>query len=458
MIKAGLAVVVAALVVPACASITSPEDAAAAARGSLPDTPDAWASAADRVGEVEVGWIARMDDPVLRGLVVEAQNNNRNLQAAAANVESAWALARQAGAGLSPAVSLNSSAGGGGLIDGPDASSFNLGLQANWELDVWGRIRAGQQAAVLSAQSAEADYVFSQYSLAAAVARSYFLAIEAGLQADVARKTLEALQETDRIVGVQYEFGMATSQDVALSRSDLAATRAALTAAQGAQRDALRALEVLLGRYPAAELQVRSTLPDVPPPPPPGVPSELLERRPDLIAAERSVAAAFNSTDQAKAARLPQISLTADLGGSSPQLSSLLNPTNVAWQAASNLVAPLIDGGLRQAQVDQASADQKAAIAAYGQTALDAFEEVETSLDQNTVLRDRAGSLRESAEQANEALRIIRLRYEEGESDLLDVLTIQQRVFSADADLVSVERARLDEWISLNLAIGGDWE
>lgn len=457
MIKS-LALAISLGALSACASLTSPSQAGAAARGSLPDAPDAWAMASERVGAVEAGWLDRLDDPVLSDLVREAQSNNRNLQAAAANVERSWALAGQAGAALSPVVSLNSSAGRGGSVEGSSADSFSLSLQASWEADIWGRIRAGNQAAVLSAQSAEADYIYSQYSLAAAVARSYFLAIEAGLQADVAQKTLDALSETDRIVGVQQEFGLATSQDVALSKSDLARTRASRIAAQGAQRDALRALEVLLGRYPAAELAVRAGLPEMPPQPNPGIPSSILERRPDVVAAERSVAAAFNSLDQAKAARMPSVSLTGSLGGSSSDLSNLLNPTNIAWQAATSLVAPLIDGGLRESQVRQATADQTQAIAAYAQTALEAFQEVENGLDQSVVLRDRSASLRVAAEEANKALRIARLRYDEGETDLLDVLTIQQRVFSSDADLVSIERSRLDAWINLNLALGGDWE
>lgn len=452
------AIAVCTTALSACATITAPSEAGQAARGSLPDVPNEWAMASERVGVVEPGWLAKLDDPVLVGLVQEAQANNRNLQAAAANVERSWALAGQAGAALSPVVSLNSSASRGGSVQGTSADTYSLGLQASWEADIWGRIRAGEQAAALSAQSAEADYIYSQYSLAAAVARSYFLAIEAGLQADVAQKNLDALSETDRIVGVQQEFGLATSQDVALSKSDLARTRSSLTAANGAQRDALRGLEVLLGRYPAAELEVRRALPDMPAQPSPGIPSALLERRPDVVAAERTVAAAFNSLDQAKAARMPSVSLTGSLGGSSADLANLLNPTNIAWQAATSLVAPLIDGGLRESQVLQANAEQKQAIAAYGQTALDAFQEVESGLDQSVVLRERSGSLRIAAEEANKALRIARLRYDEGETDLLDVLTIQQRVFSSDADLVSIERARLDEWVGLNLALGGDWE
>lgn len=442
----------------ACASITTPKDAANAARATLPDAPDAWAMASERVGSVEAGWLSKLEDPLLDALVQEALANNRNLQGAAANVQRSWALAGQAGAALSPSVSLSSGASRSGNIEDSGNDSYSLTGQASWEFDLWGRIRAGNQAAVLSAEAAEADYVYSQYSLAAAVARAYFLAIEAGRQAETVQNTLNALNETDRIVGVQFEFGLATSQDVALSRSDLARTKASLVAAQGSQRDALRALEVLLGRYPAADLSVRQDLPNVPPAPPPGIPSDLLERRPDIIAAERRVAASFNSLDQAKAARMPSISLTGSVGGSSGDLTNLINPTNIAWQAATSLVAPLIDGGLRESQVDQATAEQSQAIAGYADAVLNAFQEVEGSLDQSIVLRDRAISLEEAAREANNALRIANLRYEEGETDLLDVLTIQQRVLSNEGDVVSIERAQLDEWIALNLALGGSWE
>ncbi|MEL6826774.1 MAG: efflux transporter outer membrane subunit [Pseudomonadota bacterium] len=442
----------------ACANITAPDVAGQVARDGLPDAPNAWAEAGERVGPVQSGWIARLEDPVLDALVEEALANNRNLQSAAANVQRSWALAGQAGAALSPSVSLSSGATRSGNIEDTGADSYSLTGQASWELDLWGRIRAGNQAAVLSAEAAEADYVYSQYSLAAAVARGYFLAIEADRQAETVRNTLDALNETDRIVGVQFEFGLATSQDVALSRSDLARTKDSLIAAQGSQRDALRSLEVLLGRYPAADLELRRDLPDVPAPPPPGVPSEILERRPDVIAAERRVASAFNSLDQAKAARMPSISLTGSLGGSSGDLTNLINPTNVAWQAATSLVAPLIDGGLRESQVEQANAEQTQAIASYADTVLTAFQEVEGSLDQTVVLKDRAVQLEEAASEARNALRIVNLRYEEGETDLLDVLTIQQRVLSNEGDVVSIERAQLDEWVGLNLALGGSWE
>lgn len=459
MTFAKFAMAAAAVMAAGCASITSREEAGAAARASLPETPKAWAAAQQKLGDVEVGWIASFGDPVLSALVAEAQANNKNLQIAAANVDRSRALARQAGAALKPQVNLVAGASESGVIDpGRSNSQFNAGLQLNWELDLWGRIRSGQQAAAAGAEAAEADYLFSQYSLAAGVARAYFIAVEAGLQEDVARRTVEALTETARIVNVQYENGLASSQDLALTRSDLATAQDTLTATAGAKRDAVRALEILLGRYPGADLDVRNALPVAPPPPPAGVPSGILERRPDLIAAERNVAAAFNSLDSAKAAKLPAISLTSNIGGASGSLANLLDPANVAWTVAGNLVAPLFDGGARDAQVEVSTAEQKQAVAAYGQAALEAFGEVESNLDQGVVLDQRKASLTEAASEAAEAYRVARLRYDEGETDLIDVLSIQQRVFATESNLVSVERLRLEQRVNLNLALGGDWE
>ena len=198
-------------------------------------------------------------------------------------------------------------------------------------------------------------------------------------------------------------------------------------------------------------------MPDVPPPPAAGLPSELLERRPDIIAAERRVAAAFNAVTQAKAARLPALSLTGEVGSASRSLSNLLNPANVGWQLGTNLLAPVFDGGARREQVAIATAEQEQALAAYGQAALEAFGELETTLDQGVVVAQRKVDLEEAAREAGRAFRIANLRYQEGETDLLDVLTIQQRVITAQRNLTSVQRLLLDQRVHLHLALGGHW-
>jgi outer membrane protein TolC len=205
-------------------------------------------------------------------------------------------------------------------------------------------------------------------------------------------------------------------------------------------------------------LDVRESLPVAPPPPPAGVPSELLERRPDIVAAERRVAAAFNATAQAKAARLPTVGLTGQLGGASSSLSDLLDPANVAWSLGANLLAPIFDGGRRREAVEIATAAQEQALAAYAQAALNAFSELETNLDQGVVVAQRVVDLQEASREAGKAFRIASIRYEEGEEDLLSVLIIQQRVIRAKSALSSVERLLLEQRVNLNLALGGSWE
>lgn len=422
--------------------------------------PNSWQAAQASIGEVQIGWIDELRDPVLSGLVQEAIENNRDLIAAAANVERAYALARQAGVPLKPAVAASSGGNRNMFVSGvsPDTSAINWGVSASWEPDIWGRLKATEKTAYASAQAAEADYIYAQHSIAAAVAQSYFAAIEAKLQIDVSRKSLATLSETDRIVDVQYAEGLAMAQDAALSESDLSARRADIAVAEGGYRQALRILELLLGRYPSAELDVASGLPDVPSLPPANTPTSLIERRPDIRSDALDVAASFYNLDGAEVNRLPSLTLTGSAGSSSDQLKDLLNPDQIFINLATSVSYLVFDGGLNRALIDEADASRRAALASYAGTVLAALEEVETSLDQVGVLQLQAEALRQSASEANRALNIANVRYNEGESDLLDTLNIEARVVSAESALVSAERAILNEWIALNLALGGSWK
>ncbi|MGH1484664.1 MAG: efflux transporter outer membrane subunit [Cellvibrionaceae bacterium] len=409
--------------------------------------------------DITVNWLDAFNDSVLTALVSEAQANNRNLLAASAGVENAQALAKQAGAALLPNAGLSTDGSRtGSRGDGvAPIDSRGIGLQVSWEVDLWGRIRSSEQAAANSARAAQADFRYAQHSLASATAKAYFALIDANNQIAVAKERLGILEETLRIVTVQYNNGLVSAQDLALTRSDIASAREQLITLEGAQRNAARALEVLLGRYPSAELQVRAALPTTPPPPPAGIPSELLERRPDLVAAERRVAAAFNKRDAAKAARLPSLSLTGNVGGTSSSLATVLDPANTTWRLGANLLASIFDGGSKQAQVDAATAEQKQSLFNYGQLALNAFNEVETALDQGVVLDQRKTELVIVEKEAQEAYRIASLRYKEGETNLLDVLTIQQRLIAAKSNLTTIKRLILDQRTELYLALGGHW-
>jgi len=445
-----------------CASFTSQEKVDSAVRDAVkaeaPLVPEEWSMPSDQA-DVRVGWISTFNDPTLAKLVQEAQANNKKLQAAAASLERALALAEKAGAAIKPTVDLSAGAARSGTAEsGSSSSELSVGLRVGWELDVWGRIRAGIRAAEADAQAMAADYRYAQHSLAATTTKAYVTAIAANEQGDVARKTLSILQETVRIVNAKHENGLVSAQDLALSRSDLARARERLTTAIGSQKDALRALEILIGRYPSAELKVQKTLPDVPPPPPAGLPSELLERRPDVVSAERQVASAFNVVAEAKAAKLPRLRLTSDTGGSSSSLSDIMKPENLAWQLGANLLTPIFDGGKLKAEERIETAEQKQALAQYGDAVLNAFSEVETLLDQGVVLNARLEELTEARRHAEKAYRIAALRHKEGETELLDVLTIQERLTTANSDVVAVQRLLLEQRVNLHLALGGSWD
>lgn len=445
----------------ACSNIETEEKVAerrAATMGeSSPAAPRQFRAGAD-AAPVPVNWLDSFHSRQLDALVREAQANNRDLQAAAAGVERARALAVKAGAALKPSLAVGTSGGGSGLLEGGGIrEEFGLGAQVSWEIDIWGKLAASRRGAEASAQAAEAELKYARHAIAATTAKAYFVALEASLQEGLAEASIQTLEGVARIAQVQYDNGLANAQDIALSKSDLALARAQLEEVRLSRRDALRSLELLLGRYPGADLELAETMPQLPPPPPAGLPSELLERRPDVVAAERQVAAAFEETARARAARLPSLSLTGSLGTSSAELSNLLRPGNIAWQAASSLLAPILDGGARSADLAAATASQKQAVANYAQTALKAFGDVETFLDQGSSLARRAEQIDLAAEEASLALKIAQLRHKEGEAPLLDVLTVQQRVAARQSQAINMQRLQLTQRVNLYLALGGEW-
>lgn len=453
-----IALSVSALMVTSCVTDTQKGEQQRAIKSAI-DAPVSWASKAVQYEDQSIKWLERFNDPMLLKLIVEGKANNLDLRAAAGNMDKSWLLAKKSGSSLKPKADLSFGKTQSGNMSGdPSASALKIGLTVSWEADVWGRIRAGLRSAEANAQAVEADYVFAQHSLSANIAKTYFKVIEAKQQSKIMRQNLAISQKTLRITQVKYDNGLSSGQDMALNRANLASAQDQLIKLDGAERDALRGLEVLLGRYPNATIEIANLLPALPLQPPAGVPSSILERRPDIISAERKIAAAFDATAQAKAARLPTFSLTATLSGASDSLANILSPTNMAWQLAGNLLAPLFDGGKGEIDVEIATVEQKQAISNYAQTASKAFSEVENNLDQGNVLAQRENALREALTQSQTAQHIADIRYKEGETELLDTLTIQQKSITAQSNLLSIKRALLEQRINLYLSLGGNWD
>jgi len=436
-------------------SLKPPPETAATVQEALPPTteiPSGWTGPVEDSGYVDDGWLADFENPELDALVAEAiGEHNPNMRLLAAQVDRAAAAARLAGAALKPVVGLGADLSGTGGDSALGGTAGNVGVGVSWEVDVWGKLRAGREAADVNLQATVLDFEFARMSLAANVAKTWFVATKAKVLVRLAGESVKILEETTRLTEKQQEVGQASMQDVYLARAQRDLAENALRQAIGARKQAQRALEILVGRYPSAEIEGSHNLSALPAPIPVGVPSDIVQRRPDLVAAERRVAAAFYLTEQANLARMPSFTLSAGVSG----FSSL---DNAIGQLGAGMFAPIFAGGAIAAQIDQADANQEAAMAAYGQSLLKAFEEVETSITNEVLFREQEQFL-VSAESNNKiAFQLAQSRYDIGQTDLLSVLIIQGQWVGSQVGLVNIRADRLTQRVDLHLALGGSFE
>jgi len=419
-------------------------------------------------GEVLNEWLSTFDDPVLVALVEEAQLANPSLAVVAGALAKAAAEARQAGAPLYPTLNLE-----GGVQETyrfelseedeilgleKNQTTLGIGLNLSWELDVWQRVSNSAKSASLAASATAADYAFARQSLAAQVAKGWFQAITNKLQFELAVQFVSNFEEALRIAEARFNAGDVSGQDVLTAKADVAAARQASLEALFATRASIRALEIILGRYPAADLSLAESLSIDLPPVPAGLPSTLLERRPDLIAADRKVAASFFFAKSAAAARLPRFSLSAGLSSTSDSFSDLFDASSMIANLGINLFQPLFDGGLLKNRFLEAEADQLIAVAEYKVTALNAFQEVEDTLNLETSLGEQIKQLQIASESLQKASEIAEIRYREGETDLTSYLVVQRQSLDAQSGLISSRGALLSNRVDLFLSLGGNFE
>jgi multidrug efflux system outer membrane protein len=416
--------------------------------------PAEWAAGA-AAGTVQPGWIEAFDDPRLAALVDEALANNPDLRAAASQVERAAIAVRIAGGSIYPAINL---IGRASTSKGSGAEPLNAGiLSASWEFDVWGRVRYGRRAAEEQYAAADADYAYARQSLAALVVRGWLVASEASLQAGLAAESLAGAETLLALANERQRVGIGSDLDVALARASRDEFRDAGRQLEQARETALRGVEILLGRYPSADLAAAEALPGVRAAAPAGLPSELLERRPDVIAAQRRVAAAFSRTEEARAARLPRLTLSASASYLDSDILVLKDVDNPLWGLGVGLVMPLYAGGTLAAQVELKTAEQKSAVAQYASTGLKAFGEVENSLAAENAALDRIGILESQVQDRSRALELERVRYRVGATDLRSVTQQQLALYGSRSALLRMRAERLMQRVNLYLALGGDF-
>lgn len=449
----------AALFAAGCALSTPPEQTAVV-KAALPDStviPATWRAPADG-DSVSGGWLASFNDPGLTAVVTEAVANNLDLRAAAGRVDAARQSVGIVSAKLKPQVGLN--AGASVVKDADQPAAFTAGqgvVGVSWELDIWGKVRAQKAASVAGYNAAALQYAWARQSLAALTAKAWYLAVETRQLLGLSERSVAIYAQLLELVQMRRAAGKVADLDVAEATAKLNTAQSQLRAAQADFAEARRVLEVLLGRYPSAELAVADSFAPVPPPVAAGIPSALLSRRPDVASQEQAVLAAFRSEESARLALLPSFGLTLSGGKLSDGLLSLLSLNPWMAGAGIGMLVPIYQGGALRAQVRVATAQQEVQIARYGAVLLRAFSEVERALTNELLLTDQLAAERSALVNRSDAVRIAMVKYRAGSIDLLSVLQIQTAQLATEASVIQLENARLATRIDLYLALGGDF-
>jgi len=419
--------------------------------------PPQWSAKTSTVeGEPSV-WLDSFNAPQLFPLINEALQQNFSLQSAAARIRAAQARARQAGAALLPDAALDGSAarrkiqGSGSTID----NSFALTGRIQWDIDLWNRLDLEARAAGVEAAAAADDYRAAQLSLAARIARSWFRLIEVKLQQQLSAQTVSSYRQSLQVIEEQYRRGLNSALDLRLARSQLSSAEATLAERNRLFDNEQRTLEQLLGRYPAGTLAATDQLPELTEAIPVGLPSSLLQRRPDVRAAELRLQAVELRAAAEERNWLPGFSLTGTAGTASDRLYQLLDWDTLVWSLAASLSQSLFDGGRDSAARQLAAAQRDEQLTGYAETLLNAFREVETALATEASLQNQQQALAQTVSEAEEAEQLAEQRYRQGLEGIITLLETQRRAFSARSSLLQTSRLRLENRVDLHLALAG---
>ncbi|MFQ7901050.1 efflux transporter outer membrane subunit [Stutzerimonas degradans] len=440
-------------------------------RPQLPDAhafkqAEGWKSAAPADALQRGDWWKLYGDAELDALVGRLNVSNQNLAVAEAQYRQARALVRSARSQLFPTLSGNAGVTRSRQTTGSSSSnvsagvseSYEAGLSASWELDLWGRLRRGLEANRATMQASAADLAAVRLSLQAELVQTYLQLRVMDEQQRLLDQTVAAYARSLRLTENQYRAGIVPKSDVAQAQTQLKSTQAQAIDLKWQRAQLEHAIAVLIG-VPPAELSiaVRDDIPSLPEVPL-ALPSQLLERRPDVAAAEREVMAANAEIGIAEAAWYPDLTLSASGGYRNSSFNQLFEVPNRFWSLGPQLALTLLDFGGRRAELERAEAAYDQTVATYRQTVLDSFREVEDYLVQLRVLGDESVVQREALEAAQESLRLIENQYRAGTVDYLSVVTVQTTALNNERTNLTLLGDRLLTSVQLIAALGGGWQ
>jgi NodT family efflux transporter outer membrane factor (OMF) lipoprotein len=419
-----------------------------------------WKMAEPRDQEIHGKWWEVYNDSLLNSLEEQVSISNQNLAQAEARYRQASALVQSARSAYYPTVSGNASTTrgnrGNGITTKP-GDNYSLSASANWELDLWGRVRRTVEANQANAEASAADLEATRLSIQAQLAQSYFQLRTIDTLQDLFDRTVADYQKSLQLTQNQYAAGVVANANVVLAQTQLKTTQAQLVDL-GVQRAQLEhAIALLVGKPASTFSIVHAPLAATPPALPVGVPSGLLERRPDVAAAERRIVAANAQIGVAKTAYFPDLTLGASGGFQSASFVNWLTLPNRFWSVGPALAMTLFDGGARRAQTDQAIAAYDANVAAYRQTVLTSFQEVEDNLAALRLLEQEAQFQDEALQSARKSVALTTNQYQSGIVSYLNVITAQTTALSSERSALDIQSRRLTASVLLVKALGGGW-
>ena len=418
----------------------------------------AWVPAAPADTLARGPWWELFDDPVLNGLAAQVEVTNHNVAAAVAAYSQARAFTREQRASLFPQVGLNANNNATGGPERPTTRSYRVGIGLEWEPDVFGRLRLGVDSARAGEQIAAADLGAATLASQGELAINYFGLREVDVQRALLADSLVGYERTLRITRNRYEAGIVARTDVLQAETQLANNQAEMLALERQRAVFEHAIAVLVGKAPAnfaiaVDPRWTARVPEIPE----EVPSTLLQRRPDIAAAERRVAQANQQIGVARSGYFPSFGLSGSIASSAASIGDLFSASSLVWALGASLAQVVFDAGATSARVDRSRAALDEAAARYRQTVLEAFREVEDQLaalrvlQQQQVLRQQANRAADLVEQQ------VLNRYQAGQVNYTEVITAQIAAANARRALVQAQIARQVTGVALIQALGGGW-
>ncbi|WP_443113369.1 efflux transporter outer membrane subunit [Herbaspirillum seropedicae] len=432
-----------------------------------------WKPAQPRDLAADGKWWEMFGDPQLNALVAQVDISNQNLALAEANFRAAVALVQSSRSAYSPTLSASAGASRGssgsagsssstsaasGGSSGSVRNAYTFSLTAAWEADIWGKVRRDVESSQASAQASAADLAAARLSAQAQVAQNYLQLRVLDAQQQLLEETVQAYQRSLQVAQNQYAAGMVAKSDVIQAQTQLKSAQASALDNGVTRAQVEHAIALLVGKTPAQFALPRAPLAAVAPPVPQGLPSMLLERRPDVAAAERRVASANAKIGVAKAAYFPSLTLSASGGYQSSSFADWFTLPGRVWSLGPQLAQSIFDGGARAAATDQAIATYDGTVATYKQTVLTAFQEVEDNLAALRILEQEAAVQGEALQAARQAVTLVNNQYKAGTVSYVNVITAQATALSAELTSLNILNRRMAASVLLAKALGGGWD